>query len=98
VRSVSIAPQAVTWHNLAVAHSRLGETQLAEQAAARAGGVETPAPRRGLPEVEWVDGPTFARTSNASEQSLPAMPPAPTIPVDVAKKGFNDWLPWTPRR
>jgi tetratricopeptide (TPR) repeat protein len=98
IRSVSLAPHAVTWHNLAVVHARLGETQLAEQATERAKAMEASAAKVAVPSVEWVDAQTFARTSSATENTLPAKPPAPRVPVDVAKKGFGDWLPWTGSR
>jgi tetratricopeptide (TPR) repeat protein len=108
LRSVSIAPHAATWHNLAIVHSRLGETQLAEQAQAQADALPKPRAPRGGPEVQWVDAQTFARVTSASDATLPALPavaeapvsrpPTDKPPVNVAKKPKTDWLPWNSRR
>ncbi len=109
IRSVSISPQAVTWHSLASVHARLGESKLAEQAQAEADALPRPRTSGSRPDVQWVDANRFAGTASASDWQPPARPLAqqmPTTvspsaakpPVNVAKRPFTDWIPWKSRR
>lgn len=63
VRSVTVRPQVESWHNLAVVHRRLGETELAKKAdrerellAQKTGGRTIASDDL----VQWVDPRTFA--------------------------------------
>ena len=67
IRSVSISPHPATWHNLAVVHGRLGETQLARQAQARADAAGKPSASPSAPNVQWVDAATFAQTTETTD-------------------------------
>ncbi|MEX2172716.1 MAG: hypothetical protein WD872_00055, partial [Pirellulaceae bacterium] len=64
VHSVTLQPHAEGWHNLAVVHQRLGQTELAQLAENErrllAGGAQ-PGPRQPVNQsVEWLDPRTFA--------------------------------------
>jgi tetratricopeptide (TPR) repeat protein len=81
VQCIRVSGQPVSWRNLAVVHSYLGEAQLARLAmheaelAARRGTDKQPGPL-GLGvkpyDVQWVDVATFARTTEPAVLSDPA--------------------------
>jgi tetratricopeptide (TPR) repeat protein len=68
VQSLSVAPQGVTWRNLAIVHAQLGEKQLAERAQLESQVVaareRTGRVNGSAPEVKWVDAETFAKSSS----------------------------------
>jgi tetratricopeptide (TPR) repeat protein len=77
--SVVIAPQPATWHNLAVVHKSLGQSQLAESARRRQAALAPAGAARvasNAPEVRWVSASEFAATGSGVEAQ--ASPPAPT--------------------
>jgi tetratricopeptide (TPR) repeat protein len=67
--SAAIAPQPATWHNLAVVHQTLGQTQLADAARKRQVAM-SPGGSRDLksraPEIRWVSVNEFAATSGGT--------------------------------
>ncbi len=72
VHSVNLHPHVEGWHNLAVVHRRLGETDLAERAEAERlqlaqKATKTATGAGGM--VRWVDPKTFAATSGRDGQS-----------------------------
>jgi tetratricopeptide (TPR) repeat protein len=72
--SVSLAPQAATWHNLAVVHERLGQNDLAQQARSHEATVAQRSGRRAtsaLPEIRWV----APRVLDAAPADRPQPPP-----------------------
>jgi tetratricopeptide (TPR) repeat protein len=79
VRSVSTRPNREGWHNLAVVHRRLGETDLAQRAEAERLALE----RQGVSAsganemVRWVDPKTFAASGGGDVN----------WPTNVASKG-----------
>ena len=93
------SPQPAAWHNLAVIHRKLGETQLAERAeqesklAAQA--AREPA-ATGPHSVRWVDPETFARDTRPTPElrSAHSANHKPAAPVPSNKKVALDWLPW----
>ena len=107
IRSVSISPHPATWHNLAVVHGRLGETQLARQAQARADAAGKPSTSPSAPNVQWVDAATFAQTTETTDGRQLVRPltadaanragPGPTVGV-AQKKGNPDSQPTNSRR
>ncbi len=104
VDSVRKSSQAASWQNLAVIHSRLGETQLAEQASARASAARLAGQGLDGPQVQWMDPATFAQSTPVADHTLPsgmakvtpsAAPPTATKPpASVAKNPPSDWVPW----
>ncbi len=95
--SARVRPQTETWHNLAVVHASLGETQLAAAARsasvtlARRQGQRPPGPRL---QVKQVTPAQFAGQSRpAGVAPLAASPPA--APQTAARTdSVWDWLPW----
>lgn len=72
LHSVTTKPHADGWHNLAVVHDRLGETELANRArqeSARLSTSPVSVQPAGKPSVQWVDAATFAAGSRP--QSTP---------------------------
>lgn len=102
LQSLSVAPQAAVWQNLAIVHTRLGENDLAAQARSKAASLAHPAPVTSTGPVTWVDPATFARIKSASDglqlpltASKPAVQ-APAVPQAApAKPSVSAWLPWT---
>jgi tetratricopeptide (TPR) repeat protein len=88
--SVSLHPHIEGWHNLAIVHGRLGETDLAARAEnerqllARQGGKS---PAESSEVVRWVDPPTFAASGG----------PDVRWPADAASKAVAA-TPSSPRR
>jgi tetratricopeptide (TPR) repeat protein len=90
--SASIAPQAITWHNLAVVHQQLGDVNLAEQARRQEAAL---AQRNGrsatssLPEIRWVS----PRELDAVRVDRPTAPaavrPAPPSRPPVSMRTAN---------
>ncbi|HEX5103045.1 MAG TPA: hypothetical protein VFV87_04500 [Pirellulaceae bacterium] len=77
VHSVSIQPHVEGWHNLAVVHRRLGETDLARRAdherqllAQRS----PPAIADTANNIAWVDAKTFAATSRSERPQTASQP------------------------
>jgi tetratricopeptide (TPR) repeat protein len=102
VHSVRLSPHPSTFRNLAVAHTRLGETQLAAAASQQAIALERTGLHSRGPAVQWVDPVTFAGSAPPSNAVMPpvaqngAAPtatPAPEAPISTARKS-SDWLPW----
>jgi hypothetical protein len=102
VHSVKLSPHPSTFRNLAVAHTRLGETQLAAAASQQAIAMERTGLHSRGPAVQWVDPVTFAGSAPPSNAVMPpvaqngAAPTAtatPQAPVSTARKS-SDWLPW----
>jgi tetratricopeptide (TPR) repeat protein len=98
LHSLSIYPQAESWHNLSVVHERLGENDLARRARyewqlvrERRNGVAV-ADNTVESPVQWVDSNTFARISSASRGQNE--PPPPTQPPAEKKVGATWWMPW----
>jgi tetratricopeptide (TPR) repeat protein len=102
VHSVRLSPHPSTFRNLAVAHTRLGETQLAAAASQQAIALESTGRHSRGPAVQWVDPVTFAGSAPPSNAVMPPVaqngvaPTAkapPQAPVSTARKS-SDWLPW----
>jgi hypothetical protein len=105
--SASASPQPMMWKNLAVVHSRLGETQLAAEAHQKASVLEQTSPNANAPAVQWVDPATFSHIGSATDPSLPRTTiPATASPAEAvpAKKPGNvarsrsEWDPLNLRR
>jgi tetratricopeptide (TPR) repeat protein len=78
VHSVSIHPHAQGWHNLAVVHRRLGETDLAQRAEHERQLAMQQSPARAVSQpIAWVDAKTFA-ASGAND------PPVGSDPAQTA--------------
>jgi hypothetical protein len=87
LHSVQVHPHVEGWQNLAVVHSRLGETDLAQQAQ-REGQLlasrTAPTPAASNEMVRWVDPQTFAASGgpdvkwndNTAAKSVVASPHA----------------------
>jgi hypothetical protein len=109
VQSASLGPNPVTHRNLAAIYARLGETQLAAAAKARAAAMEQSG-QHVQAAVQWVDPATFASTAPASDSLLPPAGARPSpVPGETpaaaheaaestARRGLSDWLPWSMRR
>jgi tetratricopeptide (TPR) repeat protein len=109
IQSASLWPNPVTHRNLAAIYARLGETQLAAAAEARAAAMG-PSGHHVQAAVEWVDPVTFASTAPASDSLLPPAGARPSpVPGETpaaahepaestARRGLSDWLPWSMRR
>jgi len=85
-RSVAGSPQPAAWHNLAVVHRYLGESNLsalAEQESAAANErLATTNSGAASQQVRWVDPQTFAATSRpATDVSNPVSPSAAELPT-----------------
>jgi Flp pilus assembly protein TadD len=85
--SLSLSPQAVTWHNLAVVYGQLGQPALARQADGQAAAlqrVELARRRAALGtasgSVLWMDSQAFAETSSNTPSSPGATPPLRQMP------------------
>jgi tetratricopeptide (TPR) repeat protein len=91
--SLSLSPQSVTWHNLAVVYGQLGQTALARQADQEAAALQqAEIARRRIStgtannSVVWIDSQTFAQTSGNTPSSPGAAPqPAQTQPAKTAR-------------
>jgi len=82
--SLSLSPQSVTWHSLAVVYGQMGQTALArraDQQAATLQQAETARRRTSLGtadnSVQWVDPQTFAQTSTGAPNTPGAAPQPP---------------------
>jgi len=66
--AAQLSPQAVTWHNLATVHRRMGQTELAHQAGQKAAqlaaGRQLPSNR--APQVQWVGPHDFSTTTRTA--------------------------------
>jgi len=82
--SVAVAPQPVTWENLAMVHQKLGEGSLAQQAQqeAQLARYTTKVPSQHN-FVSWLDVTSFAQMTNTSSGDL--NPPANGKAVDGVK-------------
>lgn len=83
-RAVASEPLAEAWHNLAIVHERLGETDLATQArdrftmiAAVQGGADAALSPNASPRVTWV-APETMKTPPAETFRSEAVPASPT--------------------
>lgn len=81
--SLSLSPQSVTWHNLAVVYGQLGQPGLARQADQQAAAFQqAEAGRRKMvlgttnSSVVWLDSQMFAKTSSNTPNTPGAAPPA----------------------
>jgi tetratricopeptide (TPR) repeat protein len=78
VQSLSVAPQSVTWRNLAIVHQQLGETQLAQRAQIESQAVaareRNGRPNSSAPDVQWVSPEVFARASSTTQANLVQTP------------------------
>jgi len=90
--SLSICPQSIGWHNLAVVYQRLGQLELARRAdwqaeVARRAEAARLSARQGPPPqpVRWVDPQTFAQTPSEPAYVGPAMPERSATPQKTAK-------------
>lgn len=110
IESVMTQSEATTWHNLAVVHARLGETDKAQLAEAKSRSLGKPITAPGVPQVEWMTPEAFAGVSNPAENLLPPLSagaqPQPSAspaevtnkpPVRTAKRSIIGWSP-APRR
>lgn len=100
-RSVKVAPQAVTWNNLAKVHDRLGEATLATKAREQSRLLAVGDPKRAVTAnnstngIVWTTPNQFAQTGGGE---IPAMqtakqPAKPAAQAPVAKSAAS-WLPW----
>lgn len=100
---LSASREREAWHNLAVVHERLGETDLAKRARYEeqllAGGASPPASDDSL--VKWVSVKEFATTGHRVDSAAPApavnsQPPSRTaaIPKTTEKKSGSFAWPW----
>ncbi|MCH8923585.1 MAG: hypothetical protein IIA67_10615 [Planctomycetes bacterium] len=99
LHSVSLAPHATTWHNLAVVHRNLNEPDLAERAryesqwAARQVG---PSGASGAPSggavVRWVSPQAF--TGNRPVETRTATTPAAVRQDQRHAKWWESFFPW----
>jgi hypothetical protein len=83
-RSVALCPQSTGWRNLSVVYRQLGETALAQRAAAQseqfrqselARRQASPATANGL--VQWVDPQAFARSATNTPNAPGVVPLSP---------------------
>jgi len=106
IASVMTQSEATTWHNLAVVHSRLGETDRAQLAESKSRSLGKPITTPGTPQVEWMSPEAFAGVSNPAESLLPplsaAAQPQQTAPSaeatakppeSTAKRSIFGWSP-----
>jgi len=103
--SAQLAPSSTTWHNLAVVHTKLGQTDWADQArrhAAQVDGGQQASPS--LPNIVWITPGDFSRTGPAYSGSTAAMPPgssnaaeSATPPADAKRSLLGRW-PWSKSR
>ena len=94
--------QAMTLRNLVTVHKKLGENQLATDAARLFASMSKTSTTMGAtkPSVRWTDPATFARTSEtASPVTRPSV--ATTTPNANANRPATppttSWLPWKPK-
>ncbi len=111
-RSVSIAPNATTWQNLAVVHNRMGDHKTAEQLKHQASQMKQAGNNPAVPTVQWVDPATFAGITPATDgtaqqpasaiatRTTPSAKPAtePAKPPTSVAQRINEWLPQSLRR
>jgi tetratricopeptide (TPR) repeat protein len=111
-RSVSIAPNATTWQNLAVVHNRMGDHKTAEQLKHQASQMKQAGNNPAVPAVQWVDPATFAGITPATDgtaqqpasaiatRTTPSAKPAtePAHPPASVAQRINEWLPQSLRR
>lgn len=111
-RSVSIAPNATTWQNLAVVHNRMGDHKTAEQLKHQASQMKQAGNNPAVPTVQWVDPATFAGITPATDgtaqqpasaiatKTTPSAKPAtePAKPPASVAQRINEWLPQSLRR
>lgn len=90
-RAVASEPLAEAWHNLAIVHERLGETDLATQArdrfaaiAAVQGGTDAALGSQASPRVTWV-APETMKTPPAEAFPEPSASPTPGEAVRTAR-------------
>jgi tetratricopeptide (TPR) repeat protein len=90
--SLSLSPQAVTWHNLAVVYGQLGQAALARQAEQQAAALQQAELVRrkaalgtANSSVLWMDSQAFAETSSNTPSSPGATPPVRQTPGPSAK-------------
>jgi tetratricopeptide (TPR) repeat protein len=110
LRAIAINPRPSMWHNLAVVHAKLGETELAElaqrTALAAAGGANpgNVQAMAALQAVRWVDPATFTQLSPPPADLNPAPPTnqrpeaAPAAPGPANQQGMTRWAPWGTRQ
>jgi tetratricopeptide (TPR) repeat protein len=89
--SLSLSPQAVTWHNLAVVYAQLGQPALARQADGQAAALQQAELVRRTATlgtvnntVVWMDRQAFAQTSSNTPSSPGATPPVRQTPEPSA--------------
>ena len=93
--SLTIKPQAETWHNLATVFRRMGESELADQAdqeratllaATRNGSIRggNSTDLASRPTMQWVDNDTFAASASPYSFDGPAV--SSSKPAPVAKQ------------
>ena len=103
-QSVGAGAMPETWHNLAVVHARLGESDLAvlarNELALSQGvvpGRTQPQVASSSPSVQWVDPAAFAQTGQPAEPiaqpAAPAGPPRGERPPRTASRAPGFW-PW----
>jgi tetratricopeptide (TPR) repeat protein len=81
--SASLAPQAITWHNLAVVHQQMGNHQLAEQARRQEAALVQRSGRSAgstAPDVRWVS-PRELDAVRVDRPTSPAVAPASPRPA-----------------
>jgi tetratricopeptide (TPR) repeat protein len=109
-RSASLAPNAVTWRNLAMVHNRMGDRQMGEQLQGQAAEMQRSSKNSATPNVQWVDPAMFASVTSSTDGLTPptvapkteptpakaaAEPAKP--PANVAKR-ITDLIPLNLRR
>jgi tetratricopeptide (TPR) repeat protein len=91
--SITLSPQAVTFHNLAVVYGQLGQLELARQADQQAATLQqAEIVRRRMSQgsanttVQWTDPQTFAQTSTGDPNTpgITLQPRAPAVAAPVA--------------
>jgi tetratricopeptide (TPR) repeat protein len=107
--SLSIKPQAETWHNLAAVYRRMGQPEKAEQAEREreklvaaprntAGVAKDSTDLASRPQLQWVDTDTFAASATPYGLDGPAVSSnksAPTSQRDsLGKRLFSKLNPW----
>jgi predicted Zn-dependent protease len=89
-QSVAMKPHAEGWQNLAIVHSRLGESQLAELAKQESTTLLAQVPAGKSAPVTWVDPKTFAATGDQGPEppaaSRPAAGPVANQPNPSARR------------
>jgi tetratricopeptide (TPR) repeat protein len=108
--SISVKPQAETWHNLATVYRRMGQPESANRAdqerekllAAQRNQPETAVNAADLaarPTVKWVDAETFAASSTPYEYDKPTGNSKSSIAVaqkdSLGKRLISKLTPWS---